>query len=115
MENVLHGYDVLASAIHLTAATLSLLSSGVMFEKLPLYSMPLTVKGNKALLGSLEFIEQATSQTQMSLFDSETAQTEARRFSSTGYGGTTAELPESDLSIMNPPFTRSVGRQPAIR
>jgi hypothetical protein len=109
MESVMHGYDVLPSAIHLTASTLSLLAPEVLFHKLHLYSMPLSFKNGKSFLGSLEFLEQRRSPTQFSLFDSETAATEPRRFTKKGLAGAPAELPETDLFLMNPPFTRSVG------
>jgi type I restriction-modification system DNA methylase subunit len=109
MEHVMHGYDVLPSAIHLTASTLSLLAPEVLFHKLHLYSMPLGVKNGVASLGSLEFIGSNVSQTQLSLFDVESADTEARRYTAEGMKGSSADIPPTDLFLMNPPFTRSVG------
>jgi hypothetical protein len=41
MENVLHGYDVLPSAVHLTASTLAMLAPEVAFRTMNLYVMPL--------------------------------------------------------------------------
>ena len=41
MENMLHGYDVLPSAVHLTASTLALLAPEVAFRRMNLYVMPL--------------------------------------------------------------------------
>jgi hypothetical protein len=41
MENVLHGYDVLPSAVHLTASTLAMLAPEVAFRMMNLYVMPL--------------------------------------------------------------------------
>lgn len=109
MESVLYGYDVLPSAIHLTASTLSLLAPEVLFQKLHLYSMPLTVSNGNPLLGSLEFIEQEETQTQFSLFDSDPQHVEPRQYTSEGPKGAVARVPKSHLFIMNPPFTRSVG------
>ncbi|HZE59641.1 MAG TPA: hypothetical protein VE085_03720 [Burkholderiales bacterium] len=109
MESVMHGYDVLPSAIHLTASTLSLLAPEVLFHQLHLYSMPLSVKDGRPYLGSLEFLEQAKATTQFTLFDAETTATEPRRYTKQGLAGSVAEVPETDLFIMNPPFTRSVG------
>lgn len=109
MERVMHGYDVLPSAIHLTASTLSLLAPEVMFKKLHLYSMPLSAQRGTSLLGSLEFMERGRSRTQLSLLEDETADTEARAVTGKGYVGATAEVPETDLFVMNPPFVRSVG------
>jgi hypothetical protein len=41
MEDVLHGYDVLPSAVHLTASTLAMLAPEVAFVHMALYVMPL--------------------------------------------------------------------------
>jgi hypothetical protein len=41
MENVLHGYDVLPSAVHLTASTLAMLAPEVAFVRMGLFVMPL--------------------------------------------------------------------------
>ncbi len=41
MEDVIFGYDVLPSALHLTASTLALRASAVAFDKTNLFSLPL--------------------------------------------------------------------------
>jgi hypothetical protein len=41
VENVLYGYDVLPSAVHLTASTLALLAPETCFRQMQLYSLPL--------------------------------------------------------------------------
>src|SRR5207244_2738061 len=99
----------LPSAIHLTASTLSLLAPEVLFKQLHLYSMPLSVTNDKAYLGSLEFLEHRRAATQFSLFEEQTTRTEARRYTQAGLAGAPAEVPDTDLFLMNPPFTRSVG------
>ena len=41
VEHILHGYDVLASAVHLTASTLALLAPETSFRKMSLFSLPI--------------------------------------------------------------------------
>jgi hypothetical protein len=106
MENVLHGYDVLPSAVHLTASTLAMLAPDVAFVRMGLYVMPLGMDHGIAKLGSLDFLTSDSVTTQMALDYShiETIRTGA------GFSqATTAELPKLDLCVMNPPFVRSVG------
>jgi hypothetical protein len=45
VEEVLHGYDVLPSAVHLTASTLALLAPETCFRKMRLYSLLLASDG----------------------------------------------------------------------
>lgn len=106
MENILHGYDVLPSAVHLTASTLALLAPEVAFVRMNLYVMPLGLDHGVPKLGSLDFLSFNKVVTQMAL---DYTQTEAIR---TGAGSSQvgeANLPELDLCVMNPPFVRSVG------
>jgi hypothetical protein len=67
MENVLHGYDVLPSAVHLTASTLAMLAPEVAFVRMGLFVMPLGVDHGIAKLGSLDFLSGDRVQTQMAL------------------------------------------------
>ncbi|MGH9676316.1 MAG: N-6 DNA methylase, partial [Candidatus Acidiferrum sp.] len=67
MENVLHGYDVLPSAVHLTASTLAMLAPEVAFVKMNLYVMPLGIDHGIPRLGSLDFLETDEIKTQMAL------------------------------------------------
>lgn len=106
MENVLHGYDVLPSAVHLTASTLAMLAPDVAFVRMGLFVMPLGMDHGIAKLGSLDFLTSDSVKTQMALDYShiETIRTGA------GFSqATKAELPKLDLCVMNPPFVRSVG------
>ena len=108
MENVLHGYDVLTSAIHLTASTLALLAPEIAFRKMHLYTMPLGVRGTGDVrLGSIDFIDADEVSTQVALFDGGLDGSTVV----TGQGMTesVAVVPDLDLCVMNPPFTRSVG------
>lgn len=106
MENILHGYDVLPSAVHLTASTLAMLAPDVAFVRMGLFVMPLGMDHGIPKLGSLDFLTSNIVKTQMALDYShiETIRTGA------GFSQTTnAELPPLDLCVMNPPFVRSVG------
>jgi hypothetical protein len=106
MENVLHGYDVLPSAVHLTASTLAMLAPEVAFVRMALYVMPLGLDRGIAKLGSLDFLIGTEIRTQMALdyTHSEDVQTGA---ASSRSGN--AVVPRLDLCVMNPPFVRSVG------
>lgn len=106
MENVLHGYDVLPTAVHLTASTLAMLAPEVAFVRMALYVMPLGMDRKKARLGSLDFLQSSEVQTQMALDHSQIETT--RTGVSTSYASK-ATVPKLDLCVMNPPFSRSVG------
>ena len=106
MENVLHGYDVLPSALHLTASTLAMLAPEVAFVNMNLYIMPLGMDGSQARLGSLDFLDTDEVQTQVAL---DYSQMETVRTGAATSQVTNARVPRLDLCVMNPPFTRSVG------
>lgn len=106
MENVLHGYDVLPTAVHLTASTLALLAPEVTFARMNLYVMPLGVDGGTPRLGSLDFIGRDVVRTQITLDQS---QAEILRADAGQTQAISATMPKLDLCVMNPPFVRSVG------
>ncbi len=106
MENVLHGYDVLPSAVHLTASTLAMLAPDVAFVRMGLYVMPLGMDHGIAKLGSLDFLTTDSVKTQMAL---DYSHAETIRTGAAFSQATTAELPQLNLCVMNPPFVRSVG------
>lgn len=80
-----------------------------------LYVMPLGVEGSNVSLGSLDFLGETEAAVQYALSSESTgvATSEAVRVSGAGSRGAeqgvTARLPDLDLAIMNPPFTRSIG------
>ena len=80
-----------------------------------LYVMPLGAEASKIYLGSLDFLgtDEAAVQFALSGDDVGVATRDAERVSGRGprgvKEGVTARLPDLDLAIMNPPFTRSVG------
>lgn len=106
MENVLYGYDVLPTAVHLTASTLGMLAPSVTYRKMNLFVMPMGVEGSTLRLGSLDFIDRARVSTQLTLDNSEMR---AKQTSTNSSHDTEAEVPMMDLCVMNPPFVRSVG------
>ncbi len=104
-ENVIYGYDVLPSAIHLTASTLALRAPQITFRKMNLFCMP--HGGREKRLGSIEFLDDRQVTDIHDLFG---ATTTAQRLTGKGHEHLThATIPPLDLCIMNPPFTRSVG------
>ena len=107
IQSVIHGYDVLASAVHLTASTLALLAPNIAFQKMNLHKVPLGEEANGEIrLGSVDYLQSDVLQTQFSLMG-DTA--DALTVTGEGGAGTLAPLPDLDLCVMNPPFTRSVG------
>ena len=112
VEQALHGYDVQLSAVHFAATSLAMLNPQIQFDHMNLYVMPLGAEGSKISLGSLDFLGTPEAAVQYAL-SAETlgvGTQEVERVSGAGTQGVgRAVLPDLDLAIMNPPFTRSVG------
>jgi hypothetical protein len=112
-QEMLHGYDVLPAAIHLTASTLALRSPDVPVEKMQLFALPLGGKSNS--LGTLEFLTGNLTQLPVDfsgafqhLIPPESAS--VQRATGRAVQNEYISLPdEIDLCVMNPPFVRSVG------
>ena len=115
VEQALHGYDVQLSAIHFAATSLAMLNPDIQFDRMNLYVMPLGAEGETVALGSLDFLGAEAVPVQFALSPQQTgvAVLDPARVSGRGPRGAkegeTATLPNLDLAIMNPPFTRSVG------
>ena len=115
VEQALHGYDVQLSAVHFAATSLAMLNPEIQFDRMNLYVMQLGSEGSNISLGSLDFLGEDEAAVQFALSAEETgvATQDAERVSGAGTRGAeegvTATLPDLDLAIMNPPFTRSVG------
>jgi hypothetical protein len=106
VEEILHGYDVLASAVHLTASTLALLAPETSFKKMSLYSLPIgKMPTGQLSLGSIDYVSSNTIETQLDLMHPTINPESVGR----DYERSTASLPPLDLCVMNPPFVRSVG------
>jgi len=102
VENVIHGYDVLPSAVHLTASTLALRVPDIPINVTHLYAVALG--GPKHALGTLELLDKD--------YANGTLFGEPEHEQIVGKGKparTRASIPMLDLCAMNPPFTRSVG------
>ena len=111
LENVLHGYDVVPAAVHLTAATLSMAETRQLIGPMPLFWMPHDVHERRARLGSLDFLENSPSrgiaQKLPAFVDTEH---DPGRVTGTGERVYDAQMPgECDLVIANPPYTRAGG------
>ncbi len=117
VEQSLHGFDVQLSAIHFAATSLAMLNPEVQFDSMKLHVMPLGVDGEKTSLGSLDFLgeDEVAVQFSLQLDNSGTGGVFRGPTRVAGSGergvaqGETARLPQLNLAIMNPPFTRSVG------
>ncbi len=113
VEQALHGYDVQLSAVHFAATSLAMLNPDIQFDRMNLYVMPLGVEGENVSLGSLDFLGEDQAAVQYALSSDETGieTRDAARLSGKGplgaQEGVTATLPNLDLAIMNPPFTRT--------
>ena len=112
VEQALHGYDVQLSAVHFAATSLAMLNPEIQFDHMNLYVMPLGAEGSEISLGSLDFLGTAEAAVQYAL-SAETLGVGTQEVERVSGGGTQgvgrAVLPDLDLAIMNPPFTRSVG------
>ena len=99
VEHVLFGADVVQAAIHLTAATLAAMSPSVGFSQMQLHTLRLGQDSpGKIDLGSLDWLIAPETQ---SFFSG----TEEQMTANSG-AGSVVRLPEADLVLSNPPFTR---------
>ena len=109
LENTIHGYDVVPAAIHLTAATLAMAESRQVITDMPLYWMPHDVK-ERPRLGSLDFLSQSAGRGRahhLPMFPDATQAPQRR--TGTGEMKHDVFMPECDLVIANPPYTRAGG------
>ena len=104
MQNVIHGYDILPSAVHLTASTLALLAPEVAFRQMNLFVMPIGMDHGKARLGSLDFFAGNQIQTQFTL---DNTHLDAVRTGAAKSAYANARVPKLNLCVMNPPFVSS--------
>ena len=115
VEQALHGYDVQLSAVHFAATSLAMLNPHIQFDRMNLYVMPLGAESERVSLGSLDFLGTNKAWVQHALSPEETGVGTSGIEQVSGAGsrgvaeGAEVELPQLDLAIMNPPFTRSVG------
>ena len=99
VEDVLFGADVVQPAIHLTAATLAAMSPSVSFSQMELHTLRMGQDSpGKIDLGSLDWLLAPETQ---SFFSG----TEEQMGAKSGEGSV-VRLPEADVVLSNPPFTR---------
>jgi hypothetical protein len=105
VESAIWGFGVLEFAIHLAGSALALHDPNVTFGEMNLRTMTLGFDPNPRL-GSLDFLGGPQAEVQADLFGGTGGPEQV-----TGAGTRTAEvtIPDLDLCVMNPPFTRSVG------
>jgi hypothetical protein len=105
IEDIIYGYDVLLSALHLTASTLALRAPDVTFRLTHMWALPLG--GQHHRLGSIEFLRDFQAPITADLFGASVTpgQVTAREDRQQQF----ARIPDLDVCVMNPPFTRSVG------
>jgi hypothetical protein len=103
LEDIIWGFDVVPSAVHLTASTLAIQSPATAFDRMNLFSLPLG--GVFKRLGSIEFLAGDTIRAVADLFGTMDV---PERVAGTGtMSQIEVRLPKLDLCVMNPPFTRS--------
>lgn len=105
VENSIWGFDVIPFAIHLAAAALALHDPNVTFGAMNLRTMPLGI-GHPPRLGSLDFLDDHNAAAQADLLGELRG---VRRITGAGERAGEVSIPQMDLCVMNPPFTRSVG------
>jgi hypothetical protein len=105
VEEVLWGLDVIPFAIHLAASALAIHEPDVPFNEMSLYTLP--IGGVPPKLGSLELLANRRAYVQADLFGGITG---PGRVTGTGDVIEVLDIPPLDLCVMNPPFTRSVGK-----
>ena len=104
MQNVIHGYDILPSAVHLTTSTLALLAPEIAFRSMNLFVMPVGIDHGQARLGSLDFLSSDNIRTQFALDDT---QLDSVQTGAASRILANARVPKLDLCVMNPPFVSS--------
>ncbi len=107
MEKVLHGADVMPSAVHITSATLSGARPDIDYGDSRVYTMPYGRQAdNTVKLGSLELLTNSSVDT---LFNTTDPGKSAGRHGEETAARINVEMKDEsfDLVIMNPPFTTS--------
>ncbi len=112
VEQALYGYDVQLSAVHFAATSLAMLNPEIEFDRMNFYVMPFGAEGSHVSLGSLDFLgaDSVPVQFALSPMGANIGTLDPARVSGGGTQssaeGESATLPNLDLAIMNPPYTR---------
>ena len=107
MEEVLYGCDVMPSAIHITGSTLSGAFPHTRFAQSRLYTMPYGRQQDGSVkIGSLELLLSSAVQTLFNTSDP-ALRTDSVGEQTAAQVTPRSKMPQFDLVIMNPPFTRA--------
>ena len=110
LEKSIWGIDALRYAVQIASTNLALQDPSTQVSRMNTFAVPLGVENKTVTLGSLEFLEgRGIPSIAMHLAGKFKFLERADEASIVG-GEVPSELPEFDLIIMNPPFTRATGR-----
>ena len=112
LEEGIWGIDTLRYAVQIASTNLALQDPTTQVSRMNTYTVPLGRENSKVTLGSLEFVK-GRSLPSIAMYFGEASKKfveGAEAASITGDQVVPEELPEFDLLIMNPPFTRATGR-----
>jgi type I restriction-modification system DNA methylase subunit len=112
LERLIWGIDALSYAVQIASTNLALQDPTTPVRSMNMLAVPLGLREDGATLGSLEFVVTRGLQS-IAMYLSQTPPRfleEAEVASITG-GEIPTILPEFDVIIMNPPFTRATGRR----
>jgi len=112
LEESLWGIDALRYAVQIASTNLALQDPTVQVKRMNMFTVPLGVEDKNAVLGSLEFLK-GKGLPSIAMYFAEKPSPkfmEVAEVASITGGEVPEELPEFDLIIMNPPFTRATGR-----
>jgi len=110
VETAIYGFDVVHVAIHLAAATLASVAPEAIFDKgmhlyVPKFGIEKIEKDEAAYLGSLDFLDSDTAETDFSAVQSKFEQMGEKVGAHSQEEGI-ADIPHADLIIANPPYSR---------
>jgi len=112
MESVLTAADIMPSAVHLTASTLSGMHPDKTYQNTHIINMPYGENGNEngISIGSLDLLQKDETR---SVFGSGRKALTARGVVVDDYQGVIVEVPHGSMNfvIMNPPFTRPTNHE----
>jgi hypothetical protein len=112
LERRIWGIDALSYAVQIASINLALQDPTTPVRSMNMFAVPLGLREDRVTLGSLEFVVTRGLQS-IAMYLSQTPPRfleEAEAASITG-GEIPTILPEFDVIIMNPPFTRATGRR----
>ncbi len=110
LEESIWGIDALRYAVQIASTNLALQDPSTQVSRMNTFTVPLGVENKLVTLGSLEFLKgRGLPSIAMHLTGKFKFLERAEAASIIG-GEVPSELPEFDLIIMNPPFTRATGR-----